>query len=48
MLIRRALERYSDNRSEAAKILNINRQLLYTKLKRYGLAQSDEDANAES
>jgi two-component system NtrC family response regulator len=48
MLIRRALQRCSGNRSEAAKILNINRQLLYTKLKRYGLAQSDEDASAES
>jgi DNA-binding NtrC family response regulator len=47
MLIQRALERCSGNRSEAAKILNINRQLLYTKLKRYGLAQSDEDASAE-
>ena len=47
MLIRRALERCSGNRSEAATILNINRQLRYTKLKRYGLAQSDEDASAE-
>jgi two-component system NtrC family response regulator len=42
-LIRRALERCSGNRSEAAKRLNINRQLLYTKLKRYGLAQNDDE-----
>ena len=43
MLIRRALERCAGNRSEAAKMLNINRQLLYAKLKRYGLAQNDAD-----
>ena len=42
MLIRRALERCSGNRSEAAKALNINRQLLYAKLKRYGLGENDE------
>jgi DNA-binding NtrC family response regulator len=42
MLIRRALERCSGNRSEAAKALNINRQLLYAKLKRYGLGEIDE------
>jgi two-component system NtrC family response regulator len=42
-LIRRALERCSGNRSEAAKRLNINRQMLYTKLKRYGLAQNDDE-----
>jgi DNA-binding NtrC family response regulator len=44
MLIRRAIERCSGNRSEAAKMLNINRQLLYTKLKRYGLTEYDDDA----
>lgn len=44
MLIRRALERCSGNRSEAAKLLNINRQLLYAKLKRYGFALNDEGA----
>ncbi len=43
MLIRRALGRSGGNRSEAAKILNINRQALYAKLKRYGL-----DASAET
>ena len=46
LLIRRALERCSGNRSEAAKTLNINRQLLYAKLKRYGLAENDEGAEA--
>lgn len=44
MLIQRAIERCSGNRSEAAKMLNINRQLLYTKLKRYGLTENDDDA----
>jgi DNA-binding NtrC family response regulator len=42
MLIRRALDRCSGNRSEAAKALNINRQLLYAKLKRYGFGENDE------
>ena len=35
MLIRRALERSAGNRAEAARLLNINRQLLYVKMKRY-------------
>jgi DNA-binding NtrC family response regulator len=47
LLIRRALERCSGNRSEAAKALNINRQLLYTKLKRYGLVENDEGPDAD-
>jgi DNA-binding NtrC family response regulator len=47
MLIRRALERCSGNRSEAAKALNINRQLLYAKLKRYGLGDNDESHDGE-
>jgi len=47
MLIRRALERCSGNRSDAAKTLNINRQLLYAKLKRYGLAQSEGDTDTD-
>jgi two-component system NtrC family response regulator len=47
MLIRRAIERCSGNRSEAAKLLNINRQLLYAKLKRYGLTENDEHAGAD-
>jgi DNA-binding NtrC family response regulator len=37
MLIRRALQRSAGNRAEAARLLNIHRQLLYTKMKRYGL-----------
>ena len=49
MLIRRALERSAGNRTEAARLLNINRQLLYTKLRRYGLEVSEDmtDAVAE-
>jgi DNA-binding NtrC family response regulator len=42
MLIRRALTRSSGNRAEAARILNIHRQLLYSKIKRYGLEVSDD------
>jgi two-component system NtrC family response regulator len=42
MLIRRALERSAGNRAEAARILKINRQLLYAKIKRYGLDVSEE------
>jgi two-component system NtrC family response regulator len=37
ILIRRALERSGGNRAEAARMLNIHRQLLYSKMKRYGL-----------
>jgi DNA-binding NtrC family response regulator len=37
MLIRRALQRSGGNRAEAARMLNIHRQLLYSKMKRYGL-----------
>jgi two-component system NtrC family response regulator len=42
MLIRRALARNAGNRTETAKQLNINRQLLYSKLERYGLRETDE------
>jgi two-component system NtrC family response regulator len=42
MLIRRALERSGGNRAQAARTLNIHRQLLYSKMKRYGLDMSDE------
>ncbi|CAL77041.1 putative response regulator in two-component reguatory system, sigma54 dependent transcriptional regulator [Bradyrhizobium sp. ORS 278] len=38
-MIRRALADCSGNRTEAARQLNINRQLLYTKMQRYGLAE---------
>jgi DNA-binding NtrC family response regulator len=36
-LIRRALKRSQNNRTEAARRLNVNRQLLYAKIKRYGI-----------
>ena len=36
-MIRAALEACGGNRTEAARRLNINRQLLYTKMQRYGL-----------
>jgi two-component system NtrC family response regulator len=41
MLILRALTRAAGNRTEAAKQLNINRQLLYAKLERYGLTGAE-------
>jgi two-component system NtrC family response regulator len=46
MLIRRALHRTTGNRAEAARILNIHRQLLYTKMKRYGLDLSEDRTDA--
>jgi DNA-binding NtrC family response regulator len=42
MLIRRALARSSGNRAEAARMLGIHRQLLYSKMKRYGLDASED------
>jgi DNA-binding NtrC family response regulator len=42
MLIRRALQRTAGNRAEAARMLNIHRQLLYTKMRRYGLDVSED------
>lgn len=42
MLIRRALAKTTGNRAEAARLLGIHRQLLYTKMKRYGLDLSEE------
>ena len=39
-MIRRALVACGGNRTEAARRLNINRQLLYTKAQRYGLSDS--------
>lgn len=41
-MIRRALAACGGNRSEAAQQLNINRQLLYTKMRRYGLEASEK------
>jgi len=45
LLIRRALARAGSNRAEAARLLNINRQLLYVKLKRYGFDVSAEEVS---
>jgi len=42
LLIRRALARCGGNRAEAARVLNIHRQMLYTKMKRLGIEVSDE------
>jgi len=38
-MIRQALDACAGNRTEAARRLNINRQLLYAKMQRYGLAE---------
>jgi DNA-binding NtrC family response regulator len=38
-MIRKALAACGGNRTEAARRLNINRQLLYTKMQRYGIAE---------
>jgi DNA-binding NtrC family response regulator len=48
MLVRRALARSAGNRTEAARILNINRQLLYAKMKRYGLDVSEDKTDGVS
>lgn len=45
-MIQRALEACDGNRTEAARRLNINRQLLYTKMQRYGLAEPSENLTA--
>jgi two-component system NtrC family response regulator len=42
LLIRRALARSAGNRAEAARMLGIHRQLLYAKMKRYGLDLSED------
>jgi DNA-binding NtrC family response regulator len=42
LLIRRALARCGGNRAEAARMLNIHRQMLYTKMKRLGIEVSDD------
>jgi two-component system NtrC family response regulator len=44
-MIRKALEASGGNRTEAARRLNINRQLLYTKMQRYGLADGEVSGN---
>lgn len=45
MLIRRALARSAGNRAEAARLLGIHRQLLYSKMKRYGLDASESQTD---
>jgi DNA-binding NtrC family response regulator len=47
-MIRQALDACGGNRTEAARRLNINRQLLYTKMQRYGLAGADASENPTS
>jgi len=42
-MIRKALDGCGWNRTEAARRLNINRQLLYTKMQRYGLSEPSEN-----
>ena len=44
-MIRRALAACGGNRTEAARQLNINRQLLYTKMQRYGLVEDATSGN---
>ena len=41
-MIVRALDACAGNRTEAARRLNISRQLLYTKMQRYGLVEASE------
>jgi DNA-binding NtrC family response regulator len=43
-MIRKALEACGGNRAEAARRLNIHRQLLYTKMQRYGLGAPEASA----
>jgi DNA-binding NtrC family response regulator len=43
-MIRKALEACGGNRAEAARRLNIHRQLLYTKMQRYGIADPEPSA----
>jgi DNA-binding NtrC family response regulator len=46
IMIRTALQACGGNRTEAARRLNINRQLLYTKMQRYGLADGEPSGKA--
>jgi DNA-binding NtrC family response regulator len=45
-MIRRALEASNGNRSDAAQRLGIHRQLLYAKLRRYGIEASENPTEA--
>jgi two-component system NtrC family response regulator len=44
-MIRKTLAACGGNRAEAARRLNIHRQLLYTKMQRFGLTDEDVSAN---
>jgi two-component system NtrC family response regulator len=44
-MIQKALQACGGNRAEAARRLNINRQLLYAKMQRYGLARHEMSPN---
>jgi DNA-binding NtrC family response regulator len=44
-MIRDTLAACGGNRTEAARRLNINRQLLYAKMQRYGLANGEVSEN---
>jgi DNA-binding NtrC family response regulator len=44
-MIRKALDACGGNRAEAARRLNINRQLLYARMERYGLSADDVSGN---
>ena len=46
ILIGRALARSCGNRAEAARLLGIHRQLLYTKIKRYGLDSAERQTDS--
>ena len=48
LLIRRALTRCHGNRAEAARLLNIHRQMLYTKMKRLRIEVSDDRTSGVS
>jgi DNA-binding NtrC family response regulator len=45
-MIRRALDAAGGNRAEAGRRLNIHRQLLYEKMKRYGIEPSGNRTEA--
>jgi len=47
-MIRKTLEACGGNRAEAARRLNIHRQLLYTKMQRYGLIEPEASGKPTS
>jgi DNA-binding NtrC family response regulator len=48
MLIRRALDRCRGNRAEAARMLGIRRQHLYSRLERYGIVSAERTDDVPS